>query len=55
MKKLLWAVAMTISILVIAWFGASYIEVVAKNNTENPQYNKYNAFEMIVEYNNNNR
>lgn len=52
-KKMIWAVTITISILVIVWFGASYIEVVSKNNNENPQYNEYNVFELIVEHNEN--
>lgn len=50
-KKAIWTVTITISILVIVWFGMSYIEVISKNNNENPQYNKYNVFELIVEHN----
>lgn len=51
LKKAIWTVTITISLLVIAWFGMSYIEVISKNNNENPQYNKYNVFELIVEHN----
>ena len=49
-KKAIWTVTITISLLVIAWFGMSYIEVISKNNNENPQYCEYNFFSVLEDY-----
>lgn len=52
-KKAIWAVVITISLLVISWFVISYIEVISKNNHANPKYSEYNAFVMLVQHKNN--
>lgn len=49
MKNLIWTVFLTVCTLFILWTGASYIEVITKNNNENPIYCEYNLFEILTE------
>ena len=48
MKKVLENIFLTIAIITIFWFAASYIEVISKNLSENPQYSFWNIFELLV-------
>lgn len=41
-----------ISILVMLWMGFSWFEVVTKNVRPNPEYNKMNFFQIMVENSN---
>ena len=49
MKKIIWSVVISISMLIIMWFSVSYAEVISKNNTGNPEYSRCNAFVVISE------
>lgn len=48
MKKVLNNILTIISIILILWFAASYIEVIIKNTGENPQYCFWNIFKLLV-------
>lgn len=48
MKNIIWTIIISISMFVLIWFSASYIEVISKNNTENPEYSPYNVFVLIT-------
>ena len=48
MKKVLENIFLAIVIIFIIWFAASYIEVILKNTSGNPQYCFWNIFELLV-------
>lgn len=50
MRRLFWALLLAVSIALTCWIGVSYIDVVTKNQTDNPQYLPGNIFELMVDY-----
>lgn len=45
MKKIL----VIIEIIIFLWIALSYIDVVADNNTSNPQHSEYNFFQVMLD------
>jgi len=39
-----------ISVVFVSWFLISFIEIVIKNTGNDPVYNSYNFFRLILEY-----
>lgn len=48
MKKILSNILTIISVIFILWFALSYIEIISKNLSKNPQYSFWNIFELLV-------
>ncbi len=51
MKKVITNIFLILSIVLILWFAASYIEVISKNLGENPEYSFWNIFQFLVNIN----
>lgn len=49
MKKLFTNSILILSITLLLWIFGSFIEVNAKHDTPNPNYNNYNAFVVLLE------
>lgn len=39
-----------LSVAILLWFGASYIEVASKNTKPNPEYSDWNVFEVLEDW-----
>lgn len=50
MKKLLSGLLVTISVAMLIWIGMSYIEIICKNTSPNPEYNDNNIIVNAVEW-----
>jgi len=50
MKKLLSGLLVTISVAMLIWIGISYIEIICKNMSPNPEYNDNNIIVNAVEW-----
>lgn len=48
MKKIINKIFLILSVIIILWFIVSYLEVITKNLSENPQYSFWNIFELLV-------
>lgn len=40
----------TVSIAILFWVFASWVDIIADNTQPNPQHSEYNMFVMMVEY-----
>lgn len=49
-KKILSIILAIVSVIYLIWFSASYIEVIMKNTSGNPQYCFWNIFDLLVKY-----
>ena len=49
MKKVITAIAMTLATLMIVYFVASWIDIVADNDSQNPEHHEYNLFVVAAE------
>ena len=49
MKKVITAIAMTLATLMLIYFVASWIDIVADNDSQNPKHHKYNLFVVAAE------
>ena len=46
--KVIEAIILIVSILLILWAGISWIEVISKNLEPNPQYSPINLFALLI-------
>lgn len=49
-KRIFWTITTIISLSLFCWVGVSYIDVISKNCSENPQYCEYNFFSVLEDY-----
>ena len=49
MSKQIGKIIIAICIAFLLWLSFSFVEVIAKNNLENPNYSNINAFEILFE------
>ena len=49
MKKFISKLVSVVLILVTVWFLGSFVEVISKNTTSNPQYSQANLFCILTE------
>lgn len=48
MKNIIWKIIILINCLLLLWIGFSWIEIILKNLTENPQYSSFNIFLFLL-------
>lgn len=48
MKKIITNIFLFLSVILILWVVVSYIEVISKNLSENPEYSFWNIFQLLV-------
>jgi len=48
MKKVILAIVLVAITLYAAWFAASWIDIVADNDSANPQHSEYNLFVLMA-------
>ena len=48
MRKLLWGIMLTVSVILLLWVGLSWFEVACKNLEPNPTYSAFNLFKMML-------
>ena len=50
MKKIIKYAWIALTIIVFAWFTMSYIEILCKHNSPNPEYSEKNIIVNVVEW-----
>lgn len=48
MRDIIWKIITFINCLLLIWIGFSWIEIILKNLTENPQYTPFNIFIFLL-------
>ena len=50
MKKLVSNLLVVISVAMLIWIGTSYVEIICKNTSPNPEYSDNNVIVNVVEW-----
>lgn len=48
MKEIIWKIIILINCLLLGWVAISWLEIILKNLTENPQYTPFNIFLFLL-------